>query len=141
PIFIVGFNAVIGSWNITEMSAPRIFRMSLSFSCNKSRPSNQISPRSMNALSLGNKRVMAFDVTDLPEPDSPTIANVFPFSKERSTPRTAYTLPAYVLKETWRFFMVNILFMLCLLLFIVSLTIPIRASLDRVHPANHHLTG
>ena len=38
----------------------------------------------------------AFIVTDLPEPDSPTIATVSPFIRSILTPRMACTLPAVV---------------------------------------------
>ena len=41
-------------------------------------------------------------VTDLPEPDSPTIATVSPRLTAKSTLRRAWTLPAVVAKETDR---------------------------------------
>ena len=42
------------------------------------------------------------EVTDLPEPDSPTMHNVFPGCASKSTPRTARTLPASDGKVTVR---------------------------------------
>ena len=41
-------------------------------------------------------------VTDLPEPDSPTMPKVRPRHRSKLTPRTASTLPASVAKETLR---------------------------------------
>src|SRR3954447_7006117 len=40
--------------------------------------------------------MIAWLVTDLPDPDSPTIASVRPFSTEKSTPSTALTMPSSV---------------------------------------------
>ena len=37
-------------------------------------------------------------VTLLPQPDSPTIPSVFPFSTEKLTPSTALTMPSSVRK-------------------------------------------
>ena len=42
------------------------------------------------------------DVTDLPEPDSPTMPSVLPGITSKSTPRTACTTPFSVLKRTLR---------------------------------------
>ena len=52
---------------------------------------------------------IALDVTDLPEPDSPTIAKVLPLVKLKSIPLTALTVPVLVLKEIRRFFTYKIL--------------------------------
>ena len=41
-------------------------------------------------------------VTLFPQPDSPTIASVFPFSTENDTPSTAWTMPSSVLKDVFR---------------------------------------
>ncbi|MNI89200.1 hypothetical protein D3C73_1465730 [compost metagenome] len=46
--------------------------------------------------------MMAMDVTDLPEPDSPTMPSVFPGMRSKSTPRTAWTTPFSELKRTFR---------------------------------------
>ena len=47
--------------------------------------------------------MMALAVTDLPEPDSPTIANVSPRSRSKEMSRTALTVPLLVRKEMMRF--------------------------------------
>ena len=41
-------------------------------------------------------------VTLLPQPDSPTIASVLPFSTENDSPSTAWTTPSSVLKDVFR---------------------------------------
>src|SRR3954468_15064460 len=41
-------------------------------------------------------------VTDLPQPDSPTIPSVFPFSTLKLTPSTALTMPSSVRKYVLR---------------------------------------
>jgi hypothetical protein len=46
---------------------------------------------------------MARLVTDFPEPDSPTIPKVFPFSTENERLSTALTKPSSVGKLTQRF--------------------------------------
>ena len=45
---------------------------------------------------------MARDSTVLPEPDSPTMPSVLPWSSVSDTPWTAWTEPRLVAKETWR---------------------------------------
>ena len=45
---------------------------------------------------------MASDVTDLPEPDSPTMPRVLPFSRLKVRPSTALTTPSSVGKWTLR---------------------------------------
>ena len=49
----------------------------------KSRPSNTISPFLMRPGGFGINPINALEVTDFPEPDSPTIANVSPFSNQK----------------------------------------------------------
>ena len=44
----------------------------------------------------------AVEVTDLPEPDSPTRASTSPRATDRLTPRTALTRPSSEGKETFR---------------------------------------
>ena len=69
-----GFSDVIGSWKIIEMSLPRIFSSSLSSSVARSRPSKRM--REPSAIRPGRsiRRITESAVTDLPLPDSPTIA-------------------------------------------------------------------
>ena len=45
---------------------------------------------------------MARDSTVLPEPDSPTMPSVLPWSSVSDTPCTACSGPRLVAKETWR---------------------------------------
>ena len=45
---------------------------------------------------------MARDRTVLPEPDSPTMPSVLPWSSESDTPWTARTEPRLVAKDTYR---------------------------------------
>ena len=47
---------------------------------------------------------IALLVTDLPEPDSPTMASVSPFSRSKLMSLTALTVPLLVRKEMIRFF-------------------------------------
>ncbi len=42
-------------------------------------------------------------VTDLPQPDSPTIPSVLPTSTSNETPSTAWTAPSRVKKYVFRF--------------------------------------
>ena len=44
--------------------------------------------------------MIAREVTDLPEPDSPTMPSVLPASRSKETPRTASTRPASEAKLT-----------------------------------------
>ena len=48
--------------------------------------------------------IIAFDVTDLPEPDSPTIHSVSPAAKSNDTPRTALTIPLSVENDIVKLF-------------------------------------
>ena len=93
PIRIVGSREVIGSWKIIEISFPRIFCHSSSFKSRRLRPLNNNSPCGITAF-FAFKPIKVFVVTDLPEPDSPTIARVCPFSKSKETSRIALTSPA-----------------------------------------------
>src|SRR5436305_11348793 len=54
------------------------------------------------ALGLRVSPSMVMAVTDLPEPDSPTIATTSPGRTLNVTPSTALTIPSSVAKETWR---------------------------------------
>src|SRR3954471_8029958 len=52
---------------------------------------------------LGSSPMMASDVTDLPEPDSPTMPSTSPGCRPKETPRTARTTPSSLGKSTVRF--------------------------------------
>ena len=109
PIFIVGFNDVIGSWKIIEMSFPRNLINSCSDFLAKSSPKKLISPFLIRPASPWNNLVIALVVTDFPEPDSPTIARVSPLLIKKSTPLTACTSPASISKETCKLLTSNTL--------------------------------
>ncbi len=93
PIVRIGLSEVIGSWKIIEMSRPRISRICSSSSSSRLRPSNRTRPFGTRPVSRGNSRMMESAVTDLPEPDSPTIATTSPRLTLKLTPSTARTVP------------------------------------------------
>ncbi len=78
PIRSTGLSDVIGSWKIMAISRPRMRRISSSESCSSSRPSKRTDPLGMRAVPGGSSCMMASADTDLPEPDSPTIATISP---------------------------------------------------------------
>src|SRR4051812_7537516 len=82
-------------------SLPRRRRISSSLSLRRSVPSSRISPLTM-ALVLRCRPRMAELETDLPEPDSPTIPRVLPFSRLNERPSVALTTPSTVGKWTLR---------------------------------------
>ena len=78
PIVRIGFRDVIGSWKIVEIFAPRMPSQSLSvLSLVRSFPSNMTEPLVMEPLD-SSIPVNVLVKTLLPEPDSPTMANVSP---------------------------------------------------------------
>ena len=58
--------------------------------------------------------MIEYAVTDLPEPDSPTMPKTFPFSKVKDTPLTDKTLPASILNDVLRFSTSNNLYCLAI---------------------------
>ena len=86
-----GFSDVIGSWKIMPIRFPRIARISLSGSLSRSLPSKITSPPAMRPGGLGMSRMIDRLVTDLPEPDSPTMPSVSPRNTSNDTPSTALT--------------------------------------------------
>ena len=99
PIRCTGLSAVIGSWKTIAISAPRIRRSSSSEAPTRSRPANATRP-SKRAFGERVRPISVMPVTDLPEPDSPTIASTSPASTWKETPSTACTTPSSVRKET-----------------------------------------
>ena len=83
-----GFNEDSGSWKIIARSRPRRSRMSSSGSPSRSVPSKSTRPVIV-APRLGSSRMMASDVTDLPQPDSPTSPTVCPGATWKLTLSTA----------------------------------------------------
>ena len=72
PTVNTGFSDVIGSWKIIEISLPRIFASSPSWSVTRSRPSNRMRESSAIRPGRSTSRITESAVTDLPQPDSPT---------------------------------------------------------------------
>ncbi|EOB13203.1 hypothetical protein NBO_118g0003 [Nosema bombycis CQ1] len=89
-----GFSDVIGSWKIIAISAPRTPRISVSdcslssITCRLRRRSSSASLRT-SLTAWSSRRISARDVTDFPEPDSPTIASVSPRRRVNDRSRTA----------------------------------------------------
>ena len=77
PMRSTGLSEVIGSWKIMAISRPRSWRISSSERVSSSRPSKRMLPW-MRAVPGGSSRMVASADTDLPEPDSPTIATISP---------------------------------------------------------------
>src|SRR5687768_13801807 len=98
PIVSVGFSDVIGSWKIIASSRPRRSSSFFSGSLVSSLPSKTTVPPTIFAGGLGIRPMMESAVTDLPQPDSPTMPSVFPRSSEKLTPSTARTSPSRVKK-------------------------------------------
>ena len=96
-----GFSEVIGSWKIIAMSRPMIARRALGLSRRRSCP--QKSMRSAVTVAVqGSSPMTASMDTDLPDPDSPTIASTSSVSTAMSTPSTAAKAPLRVAKRTVR---------------------------------------
>ena len=95
-----GLNDVIGSWNTSEMSPPRISRISLlsawrpvrSTSVPSSRRSTIVPP----TIRPGRSTIRRMDraVTLLPQPLSPTIPRARPAWTSKVAPSTASTTPS-----------------------------------------------
>src|SRR5699024_8600663 len=85
-----GFKLVDGSWNIMDISFPRISFICLFDKVNKSWPSNITFPPLISPGGLGIKRNKEVAVTLFPEPDSPTIPTFSFLFKEKPTPLTAF---------------------------------------------------
>ena len=93
PMVMVGFNDVMGSWNTIPTRRPRMSLPSIFFSAMTSTPSSMAVPLVIRPGGIGINPMMLCTVTDLPQPDSPTMASVLPLSSEKDTPRTACTVP------------------------------------------------
>jgi hypothetical protein len=71
-----GLKAVIGSWKIMAMSLPRISRRRVADIASRSSPRNSTLPDTLAVR--GSRPSSAMALTDLPDPDSPTMARVSP---------------------------------------------------------------
>ncbi len=90
PIVYSGFSAVIGSWKIMPMRAPRMPRISRSLLAQRSSPSKRMAPV-VTAASTSRSTLSA--VMLLPEPDSPTSANFSPAATVNDTSLTTTLAP------------------------------------------------
>ena len=68
----------MGSWKIMAISRPRTRRISSSESASSSLPSKRTLPPVMRPVAAGSSCMTANADTDLPEPDSPTMATISP---------------------------------------------------------------
>ena len=89
---MMGFREDSGSWKTSPMHLPRMSCITFSGAWARSTPSYMIVPASTEAL-LGRIPMMALEVTDFPEPLSPTMATVSPRRRSKLMPRTACTVP------------------------------------------------
>ena len=89
-----------GSWNTIETSSPRIGRRSFADLPSSSSSRSLADP--VTAAVGGSRPSIARELTDLPDPDSPTTATTSPGATSKLMPRTAWTVPASVLKSTVR---------------------------------------
>ena len=96
-----GFSEVIGSWKIMDISSPRIFRSSLGLALSRSLPFHRAWPLEI-VFRFEFSPMIVRQVTLLPEPDSPTMPSVWPFSTVNETPSTAVTTPSSVVKDVRR---------------------------------------
>jgi hypothetical protein len=92
-----GFSEVIGSWKIIAISLPRMSRSFLGLIPIRFSPFQIASPLEIVVLRLFRPMIVR-QVTLLPQPDSPTMPSVLPFSTLKLTPSTALTMPSSVRK-------------------------------------------
>ena len=105
PTVKTGLSEVIGSWKIMAISAPRMLRMVALSACARSsdwplRRRNCMLPLAILPPPCSIRRMMASEDTDLPEPDSPTMARVSPWLTWKDRSRTASTVRSEVAKRT-----------------------------------------
>src|SRR5436190_5348383 len=101
PIEWTGFSEVIGSWKIIAMSLPRMSRSRRAPVVSRFSPLKSASPLVIVFLRSFRPMIVR-QVTLLPEPDSPTMPSVLPFSTLKLTPSTALTIPSSVWKYVFR---------------------------------------
>ncbi len=83
------------------MPAPRMRRICSSLASSSSSPAKRTEP-SMRELRPRVRPMTVSEVTDLPEPDSPTMARISPSSIVSETSSTALTRPSSVANVTRR---------------------------------------
>src|SRR5262249_10740969 len=101
PTLRIGFSAARGFWKIIDISGPRGLRIWSSPAARMSRPVKCMAPSAI-CPARSRMRMTAYDVTDLPEPDSPTMPTVSPFAMVTLTCCTALTMPRRVGNSTVR---------------------------------------
>src|SRR5947209_14281464 len=84
------------------MRLPRILRTSSAGRLKMSWPWKSTSPETMRPGGLGMRRMTERFVTDLPDPDSPTMPSVSPRLRSKLMPSTALTVPSSVSKYVRR---------------------------------------
>ena len=105
PTVKTGFNEVIGSWKIIEISLPHRSRLSFRLMSSKLLPSKIILlDAAMLEVSGGNKPITASELTDLPLPDSPTKATVVLRGMLKEIPLTVSTLSFLLIRKDTRKF-------------------------------------
>ena len=85
-MLFTGFSDVIGSWKIIAIFVPRMSRISLADALRISWPSSSTEPSS-SPLRRSTSPMTDRQVTLFPEPDSPTMPSVSPFSTREADPR------------------------------------------------------
>ena len=101
PTLRIGLSAARGFWKIIDISRPRRSRIWSSSAARTSTPENITEPSAMRPA-RSRMRITANEVTDLPEPDSPTIATVSPLATAMLMCCTALTMPRRVENSTVR---------------------------------------
>ena len=76
PIVYTGVSADSGSWKIIEILSPRSRESCRSFMANMSWPMKSMAPEMVAVR--GSRPMTARELTDLPDPLSPTIASASP---------------------------------------------------------------
>src|SRR5690606_9871552 len=88
PRGTTGFSDDSGSWKIIARSRPRRSRSSSPDMVSNCSPANVALPSTLLPRA-GSSPMIASDVTDLPQPDSPTSPTVWPAATSKLTPSTA----------------------------------------------------
>ncbi|CFO04809.1 Uncharacterised protein [Bordetella pertussis] len=83
----------MGSWNTMAMRVARSSRRRRALAVTMSSPSTRAEPPETSRMPSGSNPMTASDVTDLPDPDSPTTQTVSPACTSRLKLRTT-RLPA-----------------------------------------------
>ena len=129
PTVKQGLRLDIGSWKIIAMSLPMILRRWRDERSSRLWPSKLILSAVTFAVQ-GSSPITASMATDLPDPDSPTIASTSPLSTLSDTPSTARKKPDAVLNSTVRFSISSI-----------AMGISFSSSAGRARHADHRPSG